>query len=560
MGFFGVVAVLLAWRAIYLQTAQNERLQEYSEEISVREVETSAHRGMIVDVNGEPLAISTPIMSVWAEPRVLMQHPDRLADLAATLETDVAHLETIVKPRISRDFVYLKRHVSPTVSDAIVRKDFAGVHLQKEYKRFYPTSEVTAHVLGFTNIDDRGQEGVELAFDAYLSGRSGSKRVVRDRRGRTIEDLEEIRAVRPGADLALSIDRRLQYVTYRELKAAVAKHRALSGSFVLLDAATGKILALAGQPSFNPNNRKGLIGEYYRNRAATDVFEPGSTLKPFTVATALESGAFEPGSMIDTAPGHYSIGRHVVRDIRNRGRISVADVIRYSSNVGASKLALSMDAEGLWQSFRRFGFGSGTGSGLPGESAGRFTHHSNWSEIEQATLAFGYGMSVTVLQLARAYQAIANDGRMRTLSIQAAGDEIPETRVMSAETAREIRQMLVTVVEQGTGKLARIDGYSVAGKTGTVHKLTRDGYAEDRYRSLFAGMIPADHPQLVGVVVIDEPREGAYFGGDVAAPVFASVMREAVRIANVPPDRADELALPEIHLADQGDTGRGDVR
>lgn len=555
IAFFGLVALLLAWRAVYLQTAQHERLQRYSEDIAVREVKTSAHRGMITDVNGEPLAISTPVQSAWAEPRVLMSHPAQLEKLAGLIETDVAHLKTILEPRIAKDFVYLKRHLPPDASAAIEEAAFAGVHLKKEYRRYYPTAEVTSHLLGFTNVDDQGQEGVELAFDSYLAGRPGIKRVVRDRRGRTIEHLEELEQVRPGADLRLSIDRRLQYVTYRELKSAVGKHRAVSGSIVVLDARTGEILALANQPSFNPNTRKGLIGEYYRNRALTDVFEPGSTLKPFTVAAALESGAFRPDSVVDTAPGHFSIGRHVVRDIRNRGRISVAEIIRYSSNVGASKLALSMDGETLWSAFRRFGFGSGTGSGLPGESAGKFTHHSNWSEIEQATLAFGYGMSVTVLQLARAYQAIANDGMMRTLSVQADSDVIPEARVMSADTARALREMLEVVVEAGTGREARLAGYSVAGKTGTVHKLTRDGYAESRYRSLFAGMVPAGRPRLVAAVVIDEPREGAYFGGDVAAPVFANVMRAAARIVNIPPDRPGELEAPAVQLA-AGDGSR----
>ena len=551
--FFCVLAALMSWRAVYLQMTQHERLQRYSDRISLREITTAAHRGMITDRNGQPLAVSTPVDSVWAEPRVIANKSSVLKTLSEILGLKVAHLETILKPRMDRDFVYLKRHVSPAMSAALTQANLDGVHLQKEYKRFYPASEVTSHLLGFTNVDDRGQEGVELAFDAELRGEPGRKRVVRDRRGEVIDAVAEITPVKPGKQLRLSIDRQLQYVSYRELKAAVKKHRALSGSIVVLDVATGEILALANQPSFNPNNRKGLLGEFYRNRAATDVFEPGSTLKPFTVAAALESGRYQADTKINTAPGYYTIGEHVVRDIENLGSITVAEVIRHSSNVGASKLALALERESLWRFLGRYGFGTPTGVGLPGEVQGRLSHFSNWSDIEQATLAFGYGMSVTVLQLAQAYHIIANDGVRIPLSIQVTDAKPGGERVLAPHTARVLREMMAAVVEEGTGKLATIEGFSVAGKTGTVHKLTRSGYAEDRYRSLFAGMVPADAPRLVSIVVIDEPREGDYFGGQVAAPVFADVMREATRVMNLAPDRPREIAAPRAdYIAARG--------
>lgn len=544
MLFFGLVSTLLAWRAVYLQTSDHERLQDFGRQVSVRQITVEAHRGQITDREGEPLAISTPVFSLGANPSQLLQSTEGVTQVAEILDLDAVDLRERLEARRDRQFYWVRRHLPPAVSERLSASEIDGLELRKEYKRYYPTSEVAAHLVGFTNVDDQGQEGVELAFDQSLAGHPGTSRVLRDNHGQVIESLGQIKAARPGTDLRLTIDRRLQYVVYRELEAAVARHRAASGSVVVVDARNGEVLALANQPSFNPNSRSDLRGEFYRNRALTDVFEPGSTLKPFTVAAALASGRYQPDSLLDTSPGYYSIGRHVVRDIRNYGQITVADVLRHSSNVGSSRLALSIDPEQLWEAFRGFGFGRGTGSGLPGEGVGRLAHYSDWSEIEQATLAFGYGLSVTALQLARAYTVLANDGVRVDLTVQASDPGLSSKKMLPPEVARRVREMLVRVVEEGTGKRARIPGYSVAGKTGTVHKVSREGYAEDRYRSLFAGMVPATQPELVAVVVIEDPRDGAYFGGDVAAPVFASVMREATRLMNLPPDRPQELEIP----------------
>lgn len=551
MLFFGLVATLLAWRAVYLQTSDHERLQNFGRQVSVRQITVEAHRGQITDRDGEPLAISTPVFSLGANPSQLLQSADGVERVAEILELDADDLRDRLEARRDRQFYWVRRHLPPAVSERLRASEIDGLELRKEYKRYYPTSEVAAHLVGFTNVDDQGQEGVELAYDQSLAGHAGTSRVLRDNHGQVIESLGQIKAARPGTDLRLTIDRRLQYVVYRELEAAVARHQAASGSVVVVDARNGEVLALANQPSFNPNSRSDLRGEFYRNRALTDVFEPGSTLKPFTVAAALASGRYQPDTPLDTSPGYYSIGQHVVRDIRNYGQITVADVLRHSSNVGSSRLALSIDSERLWETFRGFGFGDGTGSGLPGEGVGRLAHYSDWSEIEQATLAFGYGLSVTALQLARAYTVLANDGVRIDLTVQAADPSRSTTNVLPPDVARRVREMLVRVVEEGTGKRARIPGYSVAGKTGTVHKVSREGYAEDRYRSLFAGMVPATRPQLVAVVVIEDPRDGAYFGGDVAAPVFASVMREATRLMNLPPDRPQELEIPVAAVSSQ---------
>lgn len=554
MAFFGVVAILLGWRAVDLQTSQHERLQDYGRQVSVREVVVEAHRGLIADRSGEVLAMSTPVFSLGANPRALLAAPEGVAQVAQILDMAPNDLKSRLEERRTRQFYWIRRHLTPAVSEQLLAANIEGVELRREYKRFYPTSEVAAHLVGFTNVDDHGQEGIELAYDDALRGHSGANRVLRDNHGQTIRSLGEITPARPGSDLRLSIDRRLQYVVYRELEAAVARHKAASGSAILVEVASGEILALANQPSFNPNSRSDLRSEFYRNRALTDVFEPGSTLKPFTVAVALSSERYRPDSMIETSPGYYSIGRHVVRDLRDYGRITVSDVLRYSSNVGSSRLALALDPEQLWRALGEFGFGASTGIGLPGEAVGRLPHHSDWSEIEQATLAFGYGLSVTTLQLARAYAVLANDGRRMPLSVQPGDPSAADAQVLSPEVARAVRTMLTRVVEEGTGKRARITGYSVAGKTGTVHKVSRDGYAEDRYRSLFAGMVPAAQPRLVAVVVVEDPRDGTYFGGDVAAPVFARIMQEAARVLNVPPDRPEELEVTRV--ADTG--GRAD--
>lgn len=539
VSLFGAVAAVLAWRAVDLQLTEKEFLKNHGDARYLRTVAMPATRGAITDRHGEPLAISTPVHSIAAHPGKLLLEREALPGLAALLGTSVEDLRQKLVDKAGREFVYLKRRVDPLLAEQVKALRIPGVSLEREYRRYYPASEVTAHLIGFTNVDDVGQEGLELAFERELRGEPGAKRVVRDNLGRFIEDVESIRPPHDGRELALSIDRRLQYAAYRELKATVQAHRAHAGSMVILDSRTGEVLALVNQPSYNPNNpndRTARTNDPLRNRAATDVFEPGSTIKPFTIAAGLEAGAFQPGSQIETGPGTFKVGRHVIRDIHNYGLMTVSQVIAKSSNIGASKVALSLSPETLWNLFHRLGFGVPTASGFPGEGTGFLGDHRDWRDIQRATLAYGYGLSTTLLQLGQAYQVLANDGVMQPLTLRRIERPGPGERVMSARTAREVLGMLESAVDAGTGQLARVSGYRVAGKTGTVHKSVAGGYAEDRYLSLFAGMLPASAPRLVAVVVVDEPGRGEYFGGRVAAPVFARAMADALRLLDIPPD------------------------
>ncbi len=550
VGVFLAGAALLVWRATVLQLEESEFLQRRGDARYLRTDQIHAGRGMLLDRNGEPLAISTPTQSAWVRPDVFTRERARWSEVAALLGVSVEQLDALVTPRLKRQFVYVRRHMDPAASAAVMKLGLSGLEMQTEYRRFYPNAEMAAHVVGFTNVDDQGQEGAELSFDTSLRGEPGLRRVIKDNRGRIVEDVERLRPVRAGQDLYLSIDQRVQYVAYRELKAAVFTHKARAGIVVILDPWTGEILALVNQPSFNPNNRDDYQVERYRNRAVTDLFEPGSTIKPFTVAIALESGLYSPDSPIETAPGFFKVGRHTVRDIHNYGTLDVAGVIAKSSNVGASKIALSLEAERLWHGFYSFGFGSQSAIELPGETLGRLNDYGNWSEIEHATLAFGYGLSVTAVQLARAYGALANGGWLLPVSVTRAPEAtLSRQRVVEADTAAMVRAMLEQVILRGTGKAAGVPGYSVAGKTGTVHKSIETGYAEERYLSLFAGMIPASQPRLVAVVVLDEPRDGEYFGGRVAAPVFSAIMREATRILDIPSDVPLETSPANLWLA-----------
>ena len=536
MAIFAGFAVLLGARAVILQFADRAFLQNHGDARMLRTVPIPAHRGMITDRFGEPLAISTPVSSIWANPRKLFLSHKQWRQLADMLDTDVGSLKTLVDARKGKDFVYLKRQVDPDDASRVAAADLPGISIDREYRRYYPASEVAAHLLGFTNVDDQGQEGIELEYNAVLNGEPGAMRVIKDRLGRTVENVESIRAPSPGHDLALSIDKRLQYIAYRELKAAVLAHRAQAGTMVVLDAKTGEVLAMVTQPSYNPNNRADLRGEYYRNRAVTDVFEPGSALKPFTIAAALGTGAYQPDTRIETAPGFFNVGPYKVRDVHNYGTLDVTGVITKSSNVGAAKIALSLDPETLWNILNQVGFGMVTASGFPGEAMGRLTDYHNWREIDQATLAFGYGISVTALQLAKAFTVFANDGVLMPVSLLRVDHTVAGKRVISRKIAREVLAMMETVVERGTGRKAYIPGYRVAGKTGTVHKPGPQGYAENHYQAIFAGIVPATHPRLIAVVMVDDPQGAAYFGGLVAAPVFANVMQEALRLMNVPPD------------------------
>jgi len=539
---FAVMAVL-GWRAVDLHVFEREFLQAQADARHVRTVTISAHRGIISDRRGRPLAVSTPVDSIVVNPRQLLAEVDDFAPLAAALEIKPKRLRKLLQKNGEREFFYLRRHVNPADAQKVADLNMPGVDLQREYKRYYPDAEVAAHVLGFTDIDDVGQEGLERAYDDWLKGRAGKKRVLKDGYGRVIEDLGYIDEPQAGNNLQLSIDRRLQYLAYRELKRAVKKHKARSGSVVVLDARTGEVLAMVNQPAFNPNDRSSMRGDWYRNRAVTDVFEPGSTIKPFTVAAALESGLFEVESQIDTTPGYWRVGSNTIRDTINYGIIDLPTLIQKSSNVGASKLALAMSAEQLWSTLDAFGFGEVSGSGLQGESSGILGEPWRWRDIERATIAFGYGVAVTPLQLARAYSALADDGILRQVSFLKLDEAPIGKRVLASETVSDVQDMLAKVVlAGGTGTLAAVPGYHVSGKTGTVKKAVNGVYGSGSYLSVFAGMAPAKNPRLVTVVLIEEPRGGEYYGGKVAAPVFSAVSEGALRLLGVVPDNITTVA------------------
>jgi len=538
LGAIMLSAGLLIWRAVDLQVTDSQFLQEEGDARHLRVMEIPAHRGMITDRNGEPLAISTPVDSVWVNPQELITASTEWPKLAKLLELDIDELSQRVMTRQTREFVYLKRRINPDIAQQVKALGIPGLFLQREYRRYYPAGEVAAHVVGFTNVDDKGQEGLELAYDKWLQGTSGSKRVIKNRLGHVVEDVESINVPEAGRELRLSIDRNIQYLAYRELKTAMRDHRARSGSIVVLDAKTSEVLAMVNQPSYNPNNRSTLKNSHVRNRAVTDVFEPGSTMKPFTVAAALESKKYLPGNVIRTAPGYFRVGRDTVRDTKNYGNLNLTDILVKSSNVGASKLALALEPEKLWNVYSRAGFGSLTHSGFPGEVSGLMTDHWKWSDIDQATFSFGYGMSVTSLQLAQAYVVLANEGRLSPASFLALeGEPLVPEQVMEPAVAKRVLKMMEAVVsEKGTGVKADVVGYRVAGKTGTVHKSDVGGYSEERYLSIFAGMAPVSDPRLVAVVMINEPRTEAYHGGQAAAPAFSRVMGGALRQLGVVPD------------------------
>ena len=551
----GIVAsaFVLLWRGVDLHVFNKDFLQNQGDARYLRVLPVAAHRGMIRDRQGEPLAISTPVDSVWVQPEEFISAHNQWSTLAGLLGLRVSQLQQMVLPRKDKEFVYIKRHVAPDLAKKVMALEIPGVSLQREYHRYYPTGEVTSHILGFTNVDDIGQEGIELAYNDWLKGSTGSQRVLKDRLGRVVKHIELLKAPKPGQDMLLSIDRRLQYLTYRELKRAVLKHKAKSGSAVVLDAKTGDVLAMVNQPSYNPNNRGQFSGASYRNRAVTDVFEPGSTVKPFTVAAALTSGKYQSKTLINTSPGTFRVGRHTIRDIRDYGMISVSKVLQKSSNIGASKMALALSEEHLWNGYAKVGFGESTGSGFPGEASGVFTRSQRWKEIERATLAYGYGLSVTPLQLARAYTVFATGGRLLPVSFEVSTQPVKGSAVMKAHTANTVRRMLETVIEkEGTGSKAAIPGYRVAGKTGTMKKASAGGYSEDRYISVFAGMVPASDPRLVMVVMVNEPSAEVYYGGEVAAPVFSAVMSDALRLFDIPPDNIDERKLQMAGLNNMG--------
>ena len=544
---FGV----LLGRAVYLQGLNNSFLQQKGESRYSRVIELSATRGVITDRNQELLAISTPVEAVWASPASIDASPVQLRRLAQLLELEVAEIERRLADT-RREFVYLKRLLPPEQAAKVVELNIPGVFLQREYRRYYPGREYTAHLIGYTDVDDKGQEALELAFDAQLAGKPGSRRVIKDRLGHIVEDVESIRTPQQGRDLALSIDAKIQYLAYRELKSAVAAHQAKAGGIVVLDVRTGEILAMVNLPSYNPNNRGKFEPKRTRNRAVTDLFEPGSTLKPFTVAAAIETGMVTPETVIQTAPGQLMIGKATIHDAHPLGALTVAQVIQKSSNVGAAKMALALPSETLWNMFQKVGFGTVPHSGFPGEVAGRLRPHASWRPIEQATMAYGHGISLSLLQLARAYLVFASDGEIKSVTLVKRDTPGVGTRVITSETALKVREMLEMAVRPGgTAPLAQVAGYRIAGKTGTAHKLEGASYAANKYVSSFIGFAPASEPRLIVAVMIDEPGAGRYYGGAVAAPVFSNVMAGTLRQLGIKPDAPlNNVVLPPPNTPD----------
>ena len=542
-----VLLLLLVGRVLSLQIIDTERgyefLQDQGAMRSVRTAEIPAYRGVITDRRGEPLAVSTPVISIWADPSILSKS-ERLNELAAALDMARSELDGRLERYRGKRFMYLKRHMVPAAAREVLALKISGVQGEREYQRFYPAGEVAAQLVGFTNVDDQGIAGLELAYDDWLKGVPGKKQYIKDLHGEVVRDIGVLQPAHPGKGLTLSIDLRLQYLQHRELQKAVIAAGAESGSVVTLDAHTGEVLAMVNYPGYNPNSRESAKAASMRNRAMTDVYEPGSTMKTLTLVAALESGRFTTQTMIDTSPGRIRVGPKVYPDPRNYGLISVSRIIEKSSQVGVTKIALDLGHEPIREVFARFGIGRAPGTGFPGESAGLLPDRARWYATEKVSLAFGYGITATPLQLARAYSAFANDGVIQPVSLLALEGEIEKgERVVSPQIAREVLGVLHAVTgEYGTAKKARVPGYPVGGKTGTVHKVGPAGYIDDQYVALFAGIAPVDNPRVVTVVVINGPQGEAYGGGAVAAPVFSAVTRGALRLLNVPPTEIEAVA------------------
>ncbi len=536
-GFFALLLLILIWRMLDLTVLHRQFLQGQGNARSLRVIDIPAYRGMITDRNGTPLAISTPVESVWVNPKEFSPDKEQFMDLAKYLNLTPKELSRKVVNAQAREFLYLQRQLPPMLSKKIEALKIPGVNFQKEFKRYYPDSDSISQLLGFTNVDDQGLEGIELAYQDWLMGIVGKKRVIKDRLGRVIEELGVLKEPRPGHELALSIDRRLQYLAYSELNKTVEEFAAKSGSVVVLDAENGEILAMANVPSYNPNSRGKYDRESYRNRALTDTFEPGSVVKPFSIASALETGLFTPDTIIDTNPSYMTVHGRTVRDIHNYGVLDVTGILRHSSNVGVTKMVLASPPEQLIGLLQRCGFGQRTESAYPGESEGGIVKVKDANPFVLATLGFGYGLSVTALQLAKANLVFANHGKIIPVTLLHNDTRTPGIQIMQPKTAEQVLAMMEAVLgKDGTGRDARVPGYRVAGKTGTARVAGKDGYKDRRYTASFMGIAPVSNPKFVVVVIIHEPSRKGYYAAAVAAPLFSKVMAGSLRLFNVPTD------------------------
>jgi len=561
LALLALMVAAIAWRIVDLHVFDHDFLKEQGDARSLRHIPIPAHRGLITDRNGEPLAVSTPVTTLWGNPKELVGARDRWPALAKALGQDAKALTQRLEQFSGREFIYLVRGLTPEQGQAVLDLKIPGVYAQEEFRRFYPAGEVTAHVLGFTDIDDHGREGMELAFNEWLAGVPGKRQVLKDRRGRLIRDVQVVQNAKAGKTLALSIDLRLQYLAHRELRNAISEVGAKAGTLVMLDVRTGEVLAMVNQPTYNPNNKRNLNPAAMRNRALVDVFEPGSTMKPLSMSAALETGRWKPEDRVDVSGGSLRIGRYTIRDVSHAegGVLDLTGILIKSSNVGMSKVAFDIGGESIYSLMQRVGLGQDTGLGFPGERVGNLPNHRKWRKAETATLSYGYGLAVTAVQLAHAYATLANDGRALPLSLTHRDRPQEATQVLSPAVAKTIQGMLQQVVEAPGGVFrAKVPGYHVAGKSGTARKASvgSKGYKEKSYRSLFAGFAPASNPRIALAVVIDEPSNGAYFGGLVSAPVFSRVMSGALRLMNVAPDNL--LPPAESKTASREALGKGD--
>ena len=562
LGLLALMVGAIAWQIIDLQVVDRDFLKSQGDARSMRHIPIPAHRGLITDRNGEPLAVSTPVTTLWANPKEMQAAKDRWPALAVALNQNPKQLTERLEQQASKEFIYLVRGLTPEQGQVVLDLKVPGVYGIEEFRRFYPAGDVAAHMVGFTDLDDHGREGVELAYDEWLAGVPGKRQVIKDRRGRLIKDVQVTKNAKAGKTLALSIDLRLQYLATRELRNAIAEQEAKAGSLVIMDVKTGEVLAMVNQPTYNPNNRRSMFPAAMRNRAIIDVFEPGSTVKPLSMSAALQSGRWKPTDKVEVYPGTLQLGRYTIRDVsKTEGPVlDLTGILINSSNVGMSKVAFDIGGEAIYRVMSQLGLGQYTGLGFPGERVGNLPNHREWRKAETATLSYGYGLSVTALQLVHAYAALANDGKMVPLSILKTDKAPEETQVVPKETAETIQQMLQQVIEAPRGVFrAQVPSYHVAGKSGTARKATigSKGYTENAYRSLFAGFGPMSDPRYAVVVVIDEPSKGGYFGGLVSAPVFSKVMSGTLRLMNVPPDNLPAPTPQQQADAASAKGGRG---